>query len=124
MEKRYIAGQPLDRETLLEVLKKYEIDELWVDFENPFNYARNGHRLDCIYIIWDSQDKADKYWNKSDTAIIRVFDPDIDSDEDEVVLAVNLMAFYSIGLEHMLDLNKSDNRPLTKIYDKEVGLIG
>ena len=123
MEKRYVAGQPLDREALLEVLKKYEVDELWVDFDNPFNYVRNEHRFDYIYLIWDSQDKADKYWCKADTAIMIIFDPDFDSDEDEVVMAVNLMSSYSIGLEHMLDFAKSTNRDVRKIYDKGIGFI-
>lgn len=124
MEKRYVAGKPLDRDALLKVLQKYEVDELWVDFKNPFKYKRRGHGLYYIYIIWNSQDKADKYWGKADTEILILFDPDFDSDEDEVVAAVELMTTYSIGLKHMLEFAKSGKRHVTKIYDKETGFIG
>lgn len=124
MEKRYVAGKPLDRDALLTVLQEYEVNELWVSFENPFNYRRSGHVMDDIILIWDSQDKADMYWSKASTEVLRLFDPDSDSDEDEVVAAVELMTFYFINHKEMFKFARSCKEHVTKIYDKETGFIG
>lgn len=123
MEKRYVAGQAIDREELLRLLQEYEVDELWVDFENPFNYTRGTHGLDYVYIIWYDKAKAKKYWDGISCKIVNIFDPDFASDEDEVVASSNVMSSYESTRNALFNFVKRDGKKIIQIYDKVVGII-
>lgn len=123
MSRRYVAGQAIDKERLLNVLREFEVDELWVDFENPFNYVRGKHGFDYVYIIWYDGDKSRKYWSKASGVLESIFDPDITSDEEEIVENTNIMVSHEVNARSLLSYAEKINKKVTKIYDKEVGFL-
>lgn len=115
-------SRKVDKQKLLEVLQKYDVKELWVNFHNPFEYRRSPKRSGISDVVLVKLCKDDEFSQVS-FEVQALFDQDWNSDEEDVIMAINLMAFRINDSDDINSFTR-DNRKCYLLYTKEGGFLG
>lgn len=115
-------SRKVDKQKLLEVLRKYDVKEMWVNFCNPFEYRRSSKSPGISDVVLIKLCKDDEFSQVS-FEVQALFDPDWSSDEEDVIMAINLMAFRINDFDDIESYTR-DNRKCYLLYTKEDGFLG
>lgn len=112
-----------DKNILLRILEEADIDELWVNFKDPFvgDHDKEGERF---YICNYNAAIGDRKLSDCHFKVWAFFAPNMDSDEEEDVLSVYSQGRIITNDSGWVKEFESEKPILTLLYKKGVGMIG
>lgn len=112
-----------DKNKLLQVLQQYNIDELWVNFDDSFGKDHESER-EKVIIVKHAAYYGDSDLHKAETTIMTYFAPKYASDEEDDVNQVQTECLTVNGMEELpVQLFNKMKGDCHLLYKKEAGLL-
>jgi hypothetical protein len=115
-----------DLKVLEEILIKYDVDELWINFKDPFGEDHDKYYEEFYIVKLNAHILNNADFMHADYDITCFFAPKFASDEDEEMQSVEIASNYVAGKEpdHLEGFEKEKvDKKLTLLYRKGEGFL-
>lgn len=113
-----------DKDKLIQILQKFDVDELWVSFDDLYSADHTGSN-DCVLAVKKSATYADQDFKRIWAPLMQFFAPAYDDDDDAVAASVYIMIYAIYGKEPSDQQVFEDYKSKCHlVYTKDGGLIG
>ena len=113
-----------DKDKLIQILQKFDVDELWDSFDDLYS-ADHTDSNDCVLAVKKSATYADQDFKRIWAPLMQFFAPAYDDDDDAVAASVYIMIYAIYGKEPSDQQVFEDYKSKCHlVYTKDGGLIG